>query len=153
MHAVMITSHTLDLIATNNGGLKPDVEAWGGYFILPTDPNDPAEIVPIDVFFRNYVFIGTEATDRFRPIKAILQFELRDHPYDEGKAAYAIDRNQLAQMVAAHTSGYEKATAEQEDFEIADEMLAFLEERLKPTCPRCGGDHSWCQMVQDGEFG
>jgi hypothetical protein len=21
------------------------------------------------------------------------------------------------------------------------------------TCPRCGGDHSWCQSVQPGEYG
>lgn len=74
-------------------------------------------------------------------------------PFDESKAAYTIDRDILAQMVAAHTSGHDKAIPEQDDFEHADAMLALLEERLKEVCPRCGGDHSWCQMVQPGEYG
>jgi hypothetical protein len=43
---------------------------------------------------------------------------------------YAIKRDKLAQMVAAHTSGLHDAIAEQEDFIIADELLALLESRL-----------------------
>lgn len=68
---------------------------------------------------------------------------------------YEIDRNALAQMVAAHASGLSDATPEQTDFETADEMIALLETKLNEAgpCPRCGGDHSWCQNVQPGEFG
>lgn len=69
---------------------------------------------------------------------------------------YSIDRDKLAQMVAAHTSGLADAIAEQQDFDIADGMLKLLEDELsgeKGPCPRCGGDHSWCQSVRSGEYG
>ncbi len=71
-------------------------------------------------------------------------------------AMYTISRDALARMVAAHSSGMFNANPEQADFEIADKMIALLESELsedRGPCPRCGGDHSWCQMVQPGEYG
>lgn len=152
MHAVSINEKSLDLIATNNGGLQPKIEPGpdghpGTYFILPDDPNDYAEIVTAESFFKNYEFVGVESQDKFVEIKSILQF---------GKLeAYNISRDLLARMVAAHTSGMYNAIPEQDDFDHADAMIALLESRLNDSgpCPRCGGDHSWCQNVQPGEFG
>lgn len=75
---------------------------------------------------------------------------------DKPNEPYSIPRDRLAQMVAAHTSGLEDAIPEQVDFEIADKMLKMLEEEISGEngpCTRCGGDHSWCQTVQPGEFG
>lgn len=148
MYAVPINLKSLDLIATNNGGLKPQIELTdkghpGTYFVLPNDPNDHAEIVDIDQFFNNYEFIGPEALDAFRPIKPIIQF-VQTGPY-------SIDRDELAQMVAAHTSGVADALPEQDDYDIADKFVKELD--AEGPCPRCGGDHSWCQNVQPGEFG
>jgi hypothetical protein len=153
MHAVSINEKSLDLIATNNGGLQPAIEPGpnghpGTYFILPTNPNDHAEIVSIDDFFNNYEFLEPEALDAFRPIRPILQFEKM--------GPYQIDRDELAHMVACHTSGLHDALPEQADYDIADKMLKMLEDDLSGEngpCPRCGGDHSWCQNVQPGEFG
>lgn len=76
--------------------------------------------------------------------------------FESGDPGYSIDREKLAQMVASHTSGMEDAIPEQVDFEIADKMLKLLEEEISGEngpCTRCGGDHSWCQTVQPGEFG
>lgn len=130
MHAVSINEKSLDLIATNNGGLKPEIEPSpyengcpAAYFVLPTDPNDHAEIVSTDKFFNNYEFVGPEAPDAFRPIVPIIEF-VKHGPY-------SIDRLQLAQMVAAHTSGLSDAIAEQDDLVMADEMLALLEASLR----------------------
>lgn len=130
MHAVSINEKSLDLIATNNGGIKPEIkpspylnDTVGTYFILPTNPNNPAEIVSIDQFFDNYEFVGPEALDEFRPIKPILQF-VKAGPYN-------ISRDLLARMVAAHASGMYNAIPEQADVDNADAMIAFLEERLR----------------------
>ncbi len=49
---------------------------------------------------------------------------------DTQTSPYAIDRNQLAQMIAAHTCGLADAIPEQVDFDIADAMLRQLEMRL-----------------------
>lgn len=155
MHAVSINEKSLDLIATNNGGLQPKIEPSpypngcpANYFILPTDPNDHAEIVSTDDLFDNYEFVGPESDTEFRPIK----------PLDESvkHEPYSIDRDQLARMVACHTSGMSGSIPEQMDYDNADAMLALLESKLSGEdgpCPRCGGDHSWCQNVQSGEFG
>lgn len=43
---------------------------------------------------------------------------------------YSIDREQLAQMIAAHTCGMSDAIPEQPDFDIADEMLGLMERRI-----------------------
>jgi hypothetical protein len=72
-HAVSINEKSLDLIATNNGGLRPEIEAGphghpGTYFILPDDPNHHAVIVSIEDFFENYEFVGPESLDEFRPV-------------------------------------------------------------------------------------
>jgi hypothetical protein len=72
-HAVSINEKTLDLIATNNGGLKPEIEPGpnghpGTYFLLPSDPNAHAKILSIDDFFETYEFVGPESLDEFRPI-------------------------------------------------------------------------------------
>lgn len=78
------------------------------------------------------------------------------HDRSEFNAPYSIDRDVLAQMVAAHTCGISDAIPEQQDFDMADKMLKMLEEELsedRGPCPRCQGDHSWCQMVQPGEYG
>jgi hypothetical protein len=128
MYAVSINEKSLDLIATNNGGVRPIVEPGpnghpGTYFILPTDPNDHAEIVGIDKFFTLYEFIGPEADDAFRPIKTILQFEKM--------GPYQIDRDELAQMIASHTCGLHDALPEQADYDIADKWLAMLEIELR----------------------
>ena len=32
-------------------------------------------------------------------------------------------------------------------------MMTSTIEDEDESCPRCGGDHSWCQSVQPGEFG
>lgn len=74
----------------------------------------------------------------------------------EQQEPYSISREQLAQMVAAHTCGLADAIPEQQDFDIADKMLKLLEDELaedRGPCPRCRGDHSWCQSVQPGEYG
>lgn len=143
MHAVLINHQSLDLIATNNGGIRPDVEAWGSYFILPTDPNDHAEIVSADDFDKNYTLIEGMADDRFVRIVPVVQFVKRE--------PYSIDRDELAHMIACHTSGLHDAIAEQDDYDIADKFIKELDD--SGPCPRCGGDHSWCQNVQSGEFG
>lgn len=157
MHAVSINEKSLDLIASNNGGVEPEIEpspygngTAGTYFILPTDPNDHAEIVSIDEFFDNYQFYGPEAEDAFRPIRKLSQ--------EEKDAPYVIDRGQLARMVACYSSQKFGAIAEQADFDVADEILNLIESKVmeqaeRGPCPRCGGDHSWCQNVQPGEFG
>lgn len=72
-HAVSINEKSLDLIATNNGGLKPEIERGhhghpATYFILPTDPNDHAEILTIESFFEKYEFVGPESSSEFRPV-------------------------------------------------------------------------------------
>lgn len=74
---------------------------------------------------------------------------------DPSHEPYFIKRETLAQMVAAHTCGLADAIPEQADFDIADDFLAQLEVKLgqEGPCPRCGGDHNWCQSVQPGEYG
>lgn len=74
-HAVSVNEKSLDLIATNNGGLKPEIEespysngTAGSYFLLPDDPNAHAEILGVDAFFDTYEFIGPEHPAEFRPI-------------------------------------------------------------------------------------
>lgn len=44
---------------------------------------------------------------------------------------YSIDRETLAQMVAAHTCGIADAIPEDVDFDIADEMLQLMERRIR----------------------
>jgi hypothetical protein len=129
MHAVSINTKSLDLIATNNGGLKPEIEpspypnCAATYFILPTNPNEHARIVSVDEFFDNYEFVGPEADDEFRPIREMSE--------EEKNAPYVLDRELLAHMVAAHASGKYNALAEQVDYDIADAMLTVMENRLK----------------------
>lgn len=36
---------------------------------------------------------------------------------------------------------------------IIEEEIVKLQAEENETCPRCGGDHSWCQSVQPGEYG
>lgn len=72
-YAVSINEKSLDLIATNNGGLKPEIEPGpyghpGTYFLLPENPNDHAEILSIEDFFETYGFVGPESLTEFRPI-------------------------------------------------------------------------------------
>lgn len=72
-YAVAINEKSLDLIATNNGGLQPKIEAGphghpGTYFVLPENPNQHAEILSIEDFFETYAFVGPEALHEFRPI-------------------------------------------------------------------------------------
>lgn len=72
-YAVSVNEKSLDLIATNNGGVRPEIEPGphghpGTYFILPENPNDHAEILSIEDFFEQYEFIGPESLDKFRPI-------------------------------------------------------------------------------------
>jgi hypothetical protein len=72
-YAVCINEKALDLIATNNGGLKPEIEPLpnghaGTYFILPDDPNDHAQILDISEFFEKYQFLGPESDTEFRKI-------------------------------------------------------------------------------------
>lgn len=129
-HAVNINEKSLDLIATNNGGLKPKIEpspygniTAGTYFILPTDPNDHAKIVSIDEFFDNYEFVGPEALDEFRPIRELTQAE-KESPY-------VIDRDQLARMVACYRSQKFGAIPEQDDYDSADDMLLYLNKRTQ----------------------
>jgi hypothetical protein len=72
-YAVSVNENSLDLIATNNGGLKPEIEKGphghpGSYFLLPADPNEHATILSIEDFFETYDFVGPESLDEFRPI-------------------------------------------------------------------------------------
>lgn len=127
-HAVSINEKSLDLIATNNGGIRPEIEpspyangCSANYFILPDDPNDHADIVSADHLFDNFEFVGPESDSEFRPIKPILEFVKRE--------PYSIDRDHLAQMVAAHTSGLTGAVAEQDDYDTADDILLLLKKR------------------------
>lgn len=127
-HAVSINEKSLDLIATNNGGLKPVIEPGpngrpGTYFILPTNPNHPAEIVSVEDFFENYEFVGPESLEEFRPI-ALLP---RDGIAFIKREPYSIDRDDLAKMVAAHTSGLSDAIPEQDDYDTADDILIRLD--------------------------
>lgn len=78
MHAIAITDPALDLIATNNGGMRPRVRTSpyangcaADYFILPTNPNDHAQIINTDVFFEMYEFVGPESPTEFRPIRPL----------------------------------------------------------------------------------
>ena len=50
---------------------------------------------------------------------------------DNDDKMYSIDRKQLAQMVAAHTCGISDTIPEQADFDIADEMIRWLEHKLR----------------------
>lgn len=43
--------------------------------------------------------------------------------------AYSIDREVLAQMIASHTSGVGGATPEQEDLELADQLIELIDDR------------------------
>jgi hypothetical protein len=75
-HAVSVNPHSLDLIATNNGGLQPEIEEGprghpGSYFVLPDDPNGHAEILSINEFFEKYEFTEPEALNEFRPIELL----------------------------------------------------------------------------------
>jgi hypothetical protein len=122
-YAVPINRKSLDLIATNNGGLKPQIEMGpkgfpGTYFVLEDDPNLPAKIISIEDFFETYEFLEPESLTDFRPIAQIQ------------KEAYSISRDLLARMVAAHTSGLFNAIPEQDDFDHADAMIELLEKRL-----------------------
>jgi len=67
-HAVRINEQSLDLIATNNGGLKPQIEDEITYFLLPDDPNHHAQILGADEFAQFYTFTTPEALDEFRPV-------------------------------------------------------------------------------------
>ena len=123
MYAVPINRQSLDLIATNNGGLQPAIEMGpkghpGTYFVLPDDPNEPATIVPIEDFFDTYEFLEPEALDAFRKIVR------------KDETPYKIDREELAKMVAAHTCGFREAVPEQSDYDNADGMIAFLDEAI-----------------------
>lgn len=80
MHAVAITEKSLDLIATNNGGVRPQVRpspypngCAADYFLLPTNPNDHAQIINTDVFFETYEFVGPESLFEFRPIQSLVE--------------------------------------------------------------------------------
>lgn len=122
-YAVPINRQSLDLIATNNGGLQPKIEMGpkghpGTYFVLPDNPNEHAEIVPIEDFFNKYDFLEPESLSEFRRV-SLRQTE-----------AYQIDREELAKMVAAHISGIKDAIPEQADYDNADGMIAFLEEAI-----------------------
>jgi hypothetical protein len=119
-YAVPINRQSLDLIATNNGGLQPKIEMGpkghpGTYFVLQDDPNQHAEIVPIEDFFETYEFLEPESLTEFRKVEVI------------SRVPYKIDREELAKMAAAHTSGMKDALPEQADYEAADEMLEVLE--------------------------
>lgn len=67
-YAVSINEQSLDLIATNNGGLKPEIEQGRTYFVLPENPNGHAEILSVEDFFKKYDFVGPESDNEFRPI-------------------------------------------------------------------------------------
>ena len=75
--AVGINKKSLDLIATNNGGLQPKIEespyphCAGTYFVLPDNPNNHAEILSVDDFFDKYQFVGLESDDEFTPCHKI----------------------------------------------------------------------------------
>lgn len=135
-YAVSINEDSLELIATNNGGLAPQIEKGpnghpGTYFIIPDNPNDHAEIVPIEQFFEKYEFIGPEALDEFRPIRLAPKVRQITSAVISSSEPYSISRWLLARMVAAHTCGMYNAIPEQTDYEHADAMIAFLEERLR----------------------
>lgn len=75
-YAVPITEQSLDLIATNNGGLQPEVVRTpegdeGSFFLLPENPNESADILTRDQFFDNYMFIGGGRPNEFRPVSYI----------------------------------------------------------------------------------
>ena len=72
-YAVSINEKSLDLIASSNGGLKPEIEEGphghpGTYFLLPSNPNHHAEILSIEDFFENYEFVGPESLTEFVPV-------------------------------------------------------------------------------------
>ena len=74
--AVSVNPHSLDLIATNNGGVQPEIEEGprghpGSYFVLPDDPNDHAEILGIDEFLEKYEFLEPETLNAFRPVQLL----------------------------------------------------------------------------------
>lgn len=122
MYAVPINRQSLDLIATNNGGLQPKIEMGpkghpGTYFVLPDDPNDHATIVSIEDFFDTYEFLEPEALDAFRKVARITN------------EPYSIDRGELARMVASHMCGFRDAEPEQDDYNSADDILLYLKKR------------------------
>jgi len=67
-HAVRINEKSLDLIATNNGGLQPQIEDEATYFLLPDNPNHHAQILGIGEFNQYYTFLGPESLEEFRPV-------------------------------------------------------------------------------------
>jgi hypothetical protein len=67
-YAVSVNEKSLDLIATNNGGLKPEIEVGGTYFLLQDNPNQPATILSTEDFFETHEFIGPESPEEFRPV-------------------------------------------------------------------------------------
>jgi len=67
-YAVSVNEKSLDLIATNNGGLKPEIEEGGTYFILPDNPNDHAQLVSTEEFSETFSFVEAESVDEFRPV-------------------------------------------------------------------------------------
>lgn len=124
MYAVPINRQSLDLIATNNGGLQPAIEMGpkghpGTYFVLPDDPNEHAEIVPIEDFFSTYEFLEPEALDAFRKIARIVN------------EPYSIDREELARLVASHMCGFRDAEPEQDDYDTADDILLLLRKKAE----------------------
>jgi hypothetical protein len=123
-YAVPINRQSLDLIATNNGGLQPKIEMGpkghpGTYFVLQDDPNQHAEIVPIEDFFETYEFLEPEALDAFRKVARITN------------EPYSIDREELARMVASHMCGLRDAEPEQDDYDSADDILLYLKKRAQ----------------------
>lgn len=91
-YAVAITEESLDLIATNNGGLKPLIDkspypngSPAHYFLLPENPNDHATILTADEFVDSYEFVGPDQLDRFVPIVPIgrgfgeMRLKLKQH--------------------------------------------------------------------------
>jgi hypothetical protein len=48
-----------------------------------------------------------------------------------GEPMYEIfqDRDKIAQMIAAHVSGFEEAEPEGQDYALADEVVRFIDDR------------------------
>lgn len=70
-HAVPVTPESLDLIATNNNGIKPEIEGEETFFLLPEDPNEHAAIIGKNEFYDNYTFVEGGRPNEFRRIKHV----------------------------------------------------------------------------------
>ena len=67
--AARITEENRHHLVIVNGGVVPELEEEPTYFVYPTDPFEPCDIMPADEFFDQYEFIYTEDPDGLNPVQ------------------------------------------------------------------------------------